>query len=104
MILYDERKFVQLAQAVQSGFPMEEAEKILASQRENAKQHAKDLGKSFEDSNEKYFWLELKKNDISPITSIQLSRGTKSKLESLKEGRDSYEDIILRLMERCDVK
>ena len=84
MQVYHHPDYKDLAEAVKAGMPMDEAEKILAQQRDAG-------GKG-----EEKFWLVLKGTD--EITTIQLTRGTKEKLEALKEGRDTFEDVIIRLV------
>lgn len=82
MKVYNHKDYKDLAAAVRAGMPMQEAERILEEQRK--------VGGRGEEK----FWLELG----AEITTIQLTKATKDKLEALKKGRETYEDVIVRLL------
>ncbi len=97
MIVFNKIHYIEMAQSVLAGFPMEEAEKILIKQREIQGNI----------SQEPTFWLELKKgekseNKLSDMTTIQVSKSTRDDLEKLKkmftEGQNTYDKVIGRLI------
>ena len=87
---YTRNDYTELAQAVNSGFPHAEANKILKMQRE--------VGTVVED--EKFYWLTLLKRSPSNSTSMRISTGTRMRLEELKvNSRETLESVILRLLD-----
>jgi hypothetical protein len=97
MIVFNKTHYIELAQSVLAGFPMEEAEKILVKQREVQGNN----------SQEPAFWLEIKKGEksgsnTSDMTTIQVSKSTRDDLEELNkvftDGPNTYDKVIGRLI------
>lgn len=102
VVIYKPNQYTALAQSVKAGFPMEEAEKILEARRRDMNIRNTEHPECPATNHEPVFWLELKKGS-SNTTSIQVSKGTKDILESMKQqqdkGTETFESVILRLIE-----
>lgn len=87
MTIFSQTSYVELARAVLAGMPIEEAEKKLEEQRQKG------------GAGEEHFWLTLENNIPDTMTTIQVSRSIKDKLNELKiTPRETYNDVLKKLI------
>ena len=92
--MLEENNCLETPQIALEGTPISKAEKILQAQHSII---------GVEDRKH-YYEPEIEESEPYKTTTIRISHSTKEKLDSLKIDRESYESVILRLIERSAAK